>query len=71
MSSSMLNYTLISQYHCKSIDYQDIKESFESELCAKQQIGNLHQAVNTYNSKMGQILDASCPPEDKEVETKP
>ena len=63
----MLNYTLIkpvplntkiSYRKIKSIDHQDLKESFQSELCAVHQIDNLHLAVNTYNSKMGKILNA-------------
>ena len=53
--------TEISYRKIKSIDHQDIKESFKSELCAIQQIDNLHQAVNTYNCKMGKILDAHAP----------
>lgn len=53
--------TKISYRKIKSIDHQDIKESFQSELCAIHQIDNLHQALNTYNSKMGKILDAHAP----------
>ena len=42
--------TKISYRKIKSIDNWDLKESFQSELCAIHQIDNLHHAVNTYNS---------------------
>ena len=53
--------TKISYRKIKSIDHQDIKESFKSELFAIHQINNLHQTVNTYNSKMGKIWNVHAP----------